>query len=688
MVMDVAKTHNSTPPPGGGWVDAAEDEGSGSRRVDGAGTCKSHSRKRTTTTSEDLVPPDGGWGWIIVLGNCINSAVLNSVVPCYGVMYLPLVALGYSNTQVASIPSIFVGFTNILGPVATGLSHYYSARSITLTGISITVLGILLCSFYKNIIWFYLCFGVIAGIGNALASPQGFLLGQKYFCHKRATANGLSTVGASLGGMVFPPLVNYMVETYSVDGAFMLWAGLLLHGLIGGSLFHPVSWHLMPKRTASLDTAGIQQNGGQPKSDIPGNKIVVAGKDEERKEYNVFEDESAVKSLTPDNDSDDSDHEELIMTQDVLLDPQSQKKDICANNCSERQWKNPLTDVLQTNEYLERPRTVSIERSMEILPQIPEESEDEDCFETYDPESGNERIEFLNRENEMRNRPISYISTKSVDSIAKIPSVESIFDSCDVLDQFGSALSFKVEKLKDSAKVSAMEKRKNRSNSVGQHPLRPYILCGLKMPRLQYLINFSILRHPIFVIAAFSSICNRLVYVSVLTYLPSYGNEMGVGRRSAYLLTIVATFELLGKVIMSVVSDQGWVQRRYIHILSSISAGLSVLLLTLAWDIVTLGLCCGLYGFCVGTCISIGPVLLVEYLGLKLLPHSFGLMLFMNGISGFAVLPFTGWLNDVTGNFTSTFYVIGCLNLLPGFLWSLVPCFPKAAGESSKADNV
>ena len=352
-----------------------------------------------------------------------------------------------------------------------------------------------------------------------MASPQGFLLGQKYFYHKRVTANGLSTVGASMGGMVFPPLINYMVETYSVEGAFMLWAGLVLHGLIGGSLFHPVAWHLKPKRAAPLDTAGLQQNGSQAKSDIPGNKIIVAGKVEDPKECNVFEDESVVKNLTPDkDDSDDSDHEELIITEDFLLDTHNQVSDMSENQCSERQWKNPLTDVLQTNEYLERPRTVSIERSMEILPQIPEESEDEDCFETYDPESGNERIEFLNRENEMRNRPISYISTKSVDSIAKIPSVESIFDSCDVVDQFGSALSFKVETLKDSARSAAIERRRKhgRSSSVGQQSLRPYIICGLKVPRLQHIVNFSILRHPIFIIAVLSSIFNRLVSFCVL----------------------------------------------------------------------------------------------------------------------------------------------------------------------------
>lgn len=670
-------------------MDATEDEGSGLRRGEGGGSCRrSRSRRRrtTTATSEDLVPPDGGWGWVIVLGNCINSAVQMSIVPCYGVMYLPLTALGYSNTLVATIPSLFIGFTNLLGPVATGLSHYYSARRLTLAGIGITVLGILLCSFNKHIIWLYVCFGVIAGFGNAVSSPQGFLLGQKYFCHKRVTANGLSTVGGSLGGMVLPPLLNYIVETYSMEGAFMLWAGIVLHGLIGGALFQPVAWHLRPKRTASLDTAGMQQNGNQPKNDIPSNKIVVAGKVEDQKECSAFDDESVVKNLTPDkDDSDDSDHEELIATQDVLLDTHNQK------NCSERQWKNPLTDVLQTNEYLERPRTVSIERSMEILPQIPEESEDEDCFETYDPESGNERIEFLNRENEMRNRPISYISTKSVDSIAKIPSVESIFDPSDVLDQFGSALSFKVERLKDNAQSAAIERRKHgRSSSVGLQSLRPYIICGLKVPRLQHIINFSILRHPIFLIAAFGSMANRLVYACLLTYLPSYGHEVGIGRKAPYLLTIIATFELLGKVIMSVISDQGWLQRRYIYMLASFSTTVAISCLTLAWDIASLGVCCGLYGFSIGTIMSIGPVLLVEYLGLKLLPHSFGLMLFMNGISGLALLPVTGLLKDLTGNFILTFYVIGGIGMIPVLLWALVPCFPKAAGEASKApaDNV
>lgn len=57
-------------------MDAAEEEGGKVRRGEGVGgSCRrSRSRRRrTTTNTEDLVPPDGGWGWVIVFANCITT---------------------------------------------------------------------------------------------------------------------------------------------------------------------------------------------------------------------------------------------------------------------------------------------------------------------------------------------------------------------------------------------------------------------------------------------------------------------------------------------------------------------------------------------------------------------------------------------------------------------------------------
>lgn len=66
------------------------------------------------------------------------------------------------------------------------------------------------------------------------------------------------------------------------------------------------------------------------------------------------------------------------------------------------------------------------------------------------------------------------------------------------------------------------------------------------------------------------------VYLCLLTYIPSFGVEVGLGRKAPYMLTIIATFELLGKVVMSVISDQGWLQRRYIYMLSSFTSAVTV----------------------------------------------------------------------------------------------------------------
>lgn len=63
----------------------------------------------------------------------------------------------------------------------------------------------------------------------------------------------------------------------------------------------------------------------------------------------------------------------------------------------------------------------------------------------------------------------------------------------------------------------------------------------------------------------------------LLTYITSFGDEIGLGRKAPFLLTIIATFELLGKVVMSVISDQGWLQRRYIYMLTCTTSAVSIL---------------------------------------------------------------------------------------------------------------
>ncbi|KAK4292101.1 hypothetical protein Pmani_035113 [Petrolisthes manimaculis] len=125
--------------------------------------------------------------------------------------------------------------------------------------------------------------------------------------------------------------------------------------------------------------------------------------------------------------------------------------------------------------------------------------------------------------------------------------------------------------------------------------------------------------------------------------LPSCpGSRLGAGEKAPYLLTLLSLFEMLAKLVVSVVSDQGWLERRYIYMAGAVSSAVASFFMTISSSVVGIGVCCGLYGFSAGTIMSIGPVLLVEYLGIEVLPYSYGLLLFFNGVAASFFLPLTG----------------------------------------------
>ena len=67
-----------------------------------------------------------------------------------------------------------------------------------------------------------------------------FLIIPLYFDKKRARANGIASVGTSLGGMVLGPLLTVLLAEYSYQGTMIIIGGLLLNCFVSASLFRPI----------------------------------------------------------------------------------------------------------------------------------------------------------------------------------------------------------------------------------------------------------------------------------------------------------------------------------------------------------------------------------------------------------------------------------------------------------------
>lgn len=94
---------------------------------------------------------------------------------------------------------------------------------------------------------------------------------------------------------------------------------------------------------------------------------------------------------------------------------------------------------------------------------------------------------------------------RRVGSVVRTSLRSSLYSSCDVIDQYSSALSLEGGKLKGS--------NGNVAEKADQMPKQPQsiTLCGVRFPRFSDILHFRILLHPIFLIVSISSIANRMV---------------------------------------------------------------------------------------------------------------------------------------------------------------------------------
>ncbi|CAC5360893.1 Phenylalanine ammonia-lyase 3,Phenylalanine ammonia-lyase class 1,Phenylalanine ammonia-lyase 2,Phenylalanine ammonia-lyase G2B,Phenylalanine ammonia-lyase,Phenylalanine ammonia-lyase G4,Phenylalanine/tyrosine ammonia-lyase,Phenylalanine ammonia-lyase class 2,Phenylalanine ammonia-lyase 4,Phenylalanine ammonia-lyase 1,Phenylalanine aminomutase (L-beta-phenylalanine forming),Phenylalanine ammonia-lyase class 3,Phenylalanine ammonia-lyase G1 [Mytilus coruscus] len=171
-----------------GNIDAAKQMGKG--RVMSK-PCKK--KDEDNDSNHDVQAPDGGWGWIVVVG-----------------------------------------------PISSVLSTRFSCRSMTIVGGVFTSIGWLTTGFMPKIEYMFITYGLVAGIGKSLAnSPTVIILG-RWFDKRRSLVNGLSTAGSGVGTFIFAPLLELLFRKYGFQGSMLVMSGVMLNMCVCGSLFRSV----------------------------------------------------------------------------------------------------------------------------------------------------------------------------------------------------------------------------------------------------------------------------------------------------------------------------------------------------------------------------------------------------------------------------------------------------------------
>lgn len=193
------------------------------------------------TTANVVVPPDGGWGWVVMIASFCCNVVVDGIVFSAGMFLAPIgEEFGAAKAETALVSSLLSGFYLIAGPFVSAAANRWGFRPVTVVGALIASTGFALSRFATGVVYLYFTYGVIGGIGFCLIYMPSVITVGYYFERWRAFATGISLCGSGVGTFIFAPLSTKLINSLGWRDALLTQAGIILLCAFFGLAFRPI----------------------------------------------------------------------------------------------------------------------------------------------------------------------------------------------------------------------------------------------------------------------------------------------------------------------------------------------------------------------------------------------------------------------------------------------------------------
>lgn len=197
-------SHNIEKSPIGREFQAAAIE-AGCSDESGTGNIKDSKANRLGEKDTEAFP-EGGRGWLVVVGTALIMNTTYGFVNAYGIFQV------YYQDQFPEVEPSTISLIGALQPAMMYLScipvvflHNTIGTTGTIAlGSLIMVFSLMMLSLCKEIWQIYLAQGVLYGFGGGINMFTSMSVPQEWFKEKRALAVGITAAGSSLGGLIWP----------------------------------------------------------------------------------------------------------------------------------------------------------------------------------------------------------------------------------------------------------------------------------------------------------------------------------------------------------------------------------------------------------------------------------------------------------------------------------------------------
>ncbi|XP_045487946.1 uncharacterized protein LOC110995080 [Pieris rapae] len=200
--------------------------------------------KTSVPKESEFIPPDGGWGWMIIFAAGFSNLSALPILQQFGLLFREKFAqLGISSAETTTIINMNSALTSCVGLANGPVFKTFSYRQVSITGAIVVFTALLFTTFSYNFTTYLISFSILYGAGYGISSSANALALNTYWKSRRRLATGLSWTTTGLGPMLWPHIITALFAYFGETGTVLLLSGFSLHAIACALLLQPVEWH-------------------------------------------------------------------------------------------------------------------------------------------------------------------------------------------------------------------------------------------------------------------------------------------------------------------------------------------------------------------------------------------------------------------------------------------------------------
>ncbi|XP_007451808.1 PREDICTED: monocarboxylate transporter 10 [Lipotes vexillifer] len=202
----------AAPLPGPGPLDGPEAAGAEKVEVELAGPAG-------PAGAEPLEPPEGGWGWLVMLAAMWCNGSVFGIQNACGVLFVSMLKTFGSKDddkmvfKTAWVSSLSMGMIFFCCPIVSVFTDVFGCRRTAVVGAAVGFVGLVSSSFVSSIEPLYLTYGIIFACGCSFAYQPSLVILGHYFKKRLGLVNGIVTAGSSIFTILLPFLLRVLTDS-------------------------------------------------------------------------------------------------------------------------------------------------------------------------------------------------------------------------------------------------------------------------------------------------------------------------------------------------------------------------------------------------------------------------------------------------------------------------------------------